>query len=130
PCSVVCFVFSSRRRHTRSKRDWSSDVCSSDLCCLSMTVALWRQRKGCGGRGHLFPRIAIHTVARYCAKAFFLGLAIQPVGEKGTDHMITHRELSHSFTHCNHLSGTIGHGNAVFTGTPQTADYRKIMVVQ
>src|SRR5699024_12094226 len=27
----VCFFFSSRRRHTRSKRDWSSDVCSSDL---------------------------------------------------------------------------------------------------
>src|SRR5699024_2009697 len=26
------FCFSSRRRHTRSKRDWSSDVCSSDLC--------------------------------------------------------------------------------------------------
>src|SRR5699024_11286085 len=24
-------VFSSRRRHTSSKRDWSSDVCSSDL---------------------------------------------------------------------------------------------------
>src|SRR5699024_11870575 len=23
--------FSSRKRHTRSKRDWSSDVCSSDL---------------------------------------------------------------------------------------------------
>src|SRR5699024_11488856 len=33
-CSLVLFVFfffSSRRRHTRSKRDWSSDVCSSDL---------------------------------------------------------------------------------------------------
>src|SRR2546421_7333976 len=29
---VVCFFFfSSRRRHTRSDRDWSSDVCSSDL---------------------------------------------------------------------------------------------------
>src|SRR5699024_11892210 len=27
----LVFVFSSRRRHTRSKRDWSSDVCSSDL---------------------------------------------------------------------------------------------------
>src|SRR5207247_5237048 len=25
------FCFSSRRRHTRSTRDWSSDVCSSDL---------------------------------------------------------------------------------------------------
>src|SRR5699024_12118847 len=28
---VELFFFSSRRRHTRSKRDWSSDVCSSDL---------------------------------------------------------------------------------------------------
>src|SRR5699024_3370670 len=27
----INFFFSSRRRHTRSKRDWSSDVCSSDL---------------------------------------------------------------------------------------------------
>src|SRR2546422_329500 len=36
-CSVsmvddLCFFFfSSRRRHTRCSRDWSSDVCSSDL---------------------------------------------------------------------------------------------------
>src|SRR5699024_11263672 len=30
-CLVCLFFFSSRRRHTRSKRDWSSDVCSSDL---------------------------------------------------------------------------------------------------
>src|SRR6266508_4809422 len=28
---VFCFFFSSRRRHTRWPRDWSSDVCSSDL---------------------------------------------------------------------------------------------------
>src|SRR5699024_11994745 len=28
---VFLFFFSRRRRHTRSKRDWSSDVCSSDL---------------------------------------------------------------------------------------------------
>src|SRR2546429_1493013 len=30
---VICFFFffSSRRRHTRCSRDWSSDVCSSDL---------------------------------------------------------------------------------------------------
>src|SRR5699024_290662 len=27
----ISFFFASRRRHTRSKRDWSSDVCSSDL---------------------------------------------------------------------------------------------------
>src|SRR5207248_4881491 len=28
---LVFFFFSSRRRHTRSYGDWSSDVCSSDL---------------------------------------------------------------------------------------------------
>src|SRR5260370_29265691 len=28
---VMFFFFSSRRRHTRFKCDWSSDVCSSDL---------------------------------------------------------------------------------------------------
>src|SRR6476620_2263634 len=35
-----CFFFSSRRRHTRYWRDWSSDVCSSDLA--------WRLRRGRG----------------------------------------------------------------------------------
>src|SRR5207245_6683220 len=29
------FFFSSRRRHTRCYRDWSSDVCSSDLVILA-----------------------------------------------------------------------------------------------
>src|SRR5437899_12669386 len=28
---MICFFFSSRRRHTRCLSDWSSDVCSSDL---------------------------------------------------------------------------------------------------
>src|SRR5256884_6996681 len=28
---MFAFFFSSRRRHTRCSRDWSSDVCSSDL---------------------------------------------------------------------------------------------------
>src|SRR5690554_7416016 len=30
-CVLIFFFFSSRRRHTRCGRDWSSDVCSSDL---------------------------------------------------------------------------------------------------
>src|SRR5207249_5715431 len=33
------FFFSSRRRHTRSKRDWSSDVCSSDLLLAEEMLA-------------------------------------------------------------------------------------------
>src|SRR5215813_3567858 len=34
----VLFFFSSRRRHTRCGRDWSSDVCSSDLAGTSVTL--------------------------------------------------------------------------------------------
>src|SRR5438034_7995375 len=34
------FFFSSRRRHTRSLCDWSSDVCSSDLRELSLEQAI------------------------------------------------------------------------------------------
>src|SRR5699024_4781750 len=34
------FFFSSRRRHTRSKRDWSSDVCSSDLSTTGVGEAI------------------------------------------------------------------------------------------
>src|SRR5690606_41034356 len=35
--SCFVFFFSSRRRHTRFSRDWSSDVCSSDLHILCST---------------------------------------------------------------------------------------------
>src|SRR5438874_13688203 len=41
------FFFSSRRRHTRSLRDWSSDVCSSDLWGLLFCFACL------GGLSHL-----------------------------------------------------------------------------
>src|SRR5215469_18546507 len=34
---MLFFFFSSRRRHTRSLRDWSSDVCSSDLKVVDAT---------------------------------------------------------------------------------------------
>src|SRR5690606_40915992 len=37
---ALYFFFSSRRRHTRFSRDWSSDVCSSDLNCWLLLEAL------------------------------------------------------------------------------------------
>src|SRR5438094_2830537 len=42
----LCFFFSSRRRHTRSYGDWSSDVCSSDLLAhrLALAVTVDRDR--------------------------------------------------------------------------------------
>src|SRR2546422_9479750 len=39
------FFFSSRRRHTRCSRDWSSDVCSSDLAWIgSSFYFIWLDR--------------------------------------------------------------------------------------
>src|SRR5256884_1632687 len=35
----MVFFFSSRRRHTRCSRDWSSDVCSSDLIAYARALA-------------------------------------------------------------------------------------------
>src|SRR6266496_6150682 len=40
------FFFSSRRRHTRSLRDWSSDVCSSDLRACARDEPCRRHRGG------------------------------------------------------------------------------------
>src|SRR5206468_5331782 len=39
----IRFFFSSRRRHTSSDRDWSSDVCSSDLAaCHSFGTGMFQ----------------------------------------------------------------------------------------
>src|SRR6266576_5657299 len=40
----MLFFFSSRRRHTRSLRDWSSDVCSSDLLLVEGGPGLGKSR--------------------------------------------------------------------------------------
>src|SRR5690606_40281670 len=39
---VAFFFFSSRRRHTRFSRDWSSDVCSSDLAERAASLCMAR----------------------------------------------------------------------------------------
>src|SRR5690349_24327273 len=48
------FFFSSRRRHTRSLRDWSSDVCSSDLGATRPVFAENAAARQCDG---------LHTIA-------------------------------------------------------------------
>src|SRR5947209_15376943 len=57
--SHVLFFFSSRRRHTRYWRDWSSDVCSSDLIAADQRDRLqFFQEDAMGG----FQRRHIRTV--------------------------------------------------------------------
>src|SRR5260370_41031633 len=50
---LIVFFFSSRRRHTRFKCDWSSDVCSSDLISRRLARPAGRvgrvRRDGQGG---------------------------------------------------------------------------------
>src|SRR3989449_4421531 len=48
-CCCVFFFFSSRRRHTRCSRDWSSDVCSSDLTAEDVKFSFERY-KGAGAK--------------------------------------------------------------------------------
>src|SRR5579872_5358053 len=50
----VYFFFSSRRRHTRCGRDWSSDVCSSDL---GRQLVFRVSRKRLGFRGEQYPAL-------------------------------------------------------------------------
>src|SRR5260370_10152450 len=49
--SDLCFFFSSRRRHTRFKCDWSSDVCSSDLLQAKLQDVFHQLR----GEGKITP---------------------------------------------------------------------------
>src|SRR3712207_3512996 len=53
---VLIFFFSSRRRHTRYWRDWSSDVCSSDLADAG-TFSLFSPRPDCRAAGKLLTEI-------------------------------------------------------------------------
>src|SRR3712207_7947535 len=54
------FFFSSRRRHTRYWRDWSSDVCSSDLSSEDIPTPKRRPRASLASRsgrgGRMFSR--------------------------------------------------------------------------
>src|SRR5439155_19064265 len=75
------FFFSSRRRHTRWPRDWSSDVCSSDLIAAKAGSrdpagrprTWWLGRKGSGhvagrsiGAGFLFCPSSVRIARLEC----------------------------------------------------------------
>src|SRR2546429_7845974 len=61
-CCAVFFFFSSRRRHTRCSRDWSSDVCSSDLETGQPLLATGEQIVGGEGIGEFLQGLRIGTL--------------------------------------------------------------------
>src|SRR3712207_7261746 len=60
-----CFFFSSRRRHTRYWRDWSSDVCSSDLGELFLLVDRAVAREGIDGNGFSVASVQLAVVLQF-----------------------------------------------------------------
>src|SRR5690625_5701876 len=62
------FFFSSRRRHTRWPRDWSSDVCSSDLA-LAATHGISTSRVK-----EVVEMTGLQTVAKKRVGGFSLGM--------------------------------------------------------
>src|SRR5258707_15557650 len=71
-CSSGCFFFSSRRRHTRYWRDWSSDVCSSDLGLLAQHCSRCTAQPELGKKHiKIAYAISIHFVVSVQPKASF-----------------------------------------------------------
>src|SRR5690606_40482910 len=54
------FFFSSRRRHTRFSRDWSSDVCSSDYHAAARLRARAARQEDRRRVGHLAQALVAH----------------------------------------------------------------------
>src|SRR5260370_2276741 len=63
PCAVLLmiFFFSSRRRHTRFKCDWSSDVCSSDLYSVWKPATSSDSASGRSNGARLFSAMPLIT---------------------------------------------------------------------
>src|SRR6266498_4385660 len=71
---LFIFFFSSRRRHTRCGRDWSSDVCSSDLPVVAVHDSVTSSQRMLGVRGRSL--LAFAAVAGAYVGAAKLGLEL------------------------------------------------------
>src|SRR6266536_3880529 len=99
------FFFSSRRRHTRSTRDWSSDVCSSDLAGRGRAVGFQERMRRTRLRqetpvGEIEPR-AVDLQARSRHDEGFVVLVVtlavlelRQSRQRVVDHLIVARPLS------------------------------------
>src|SRR5260370_10543758 len=101
----MCFFFSSRRRHTRFKCDWSSDVCSSDLVTLPATTTAFEA-------ANIFARTSGYIEKRY------VDIGDQVKAGALRAH-ITAPEIHHQITQ---TKGTPTHIPATLQQTPASRD--------
>src|SRR5207248_7117860 len=99
-CLVTPFFFSSRRRHTRSYGDWSSDVCSSDL--YPQKGAPFNGEPGKGPASSMNPDARADAgwtspgARRYNEVAFFTCLTFSRRDRKSTRLNSSHRTISYA----------------------------------
>src|SRR5699024_11329721 len=87
-------LFSSRRRHTSAKRDWSSDVCSSDLLNACEGFA---HHYGLLRKQYFACRIVQKIIYNFPQKIVFV--LLDPVAQKNLGQMLltTHLQEQHLF---------------------------------
>src|SRR5690606_40596185 len=90
--SALMFFFSSRRRHTRFSRDWSSDVCSSDLMPLQHSERRQDQQRSV----ELFEQL--HATGEGAVKELLKGFL---------DYAREHREIVERFGRFPHRNGVL-----------------------
>src|SRR2546429_246391 len=76
----MLFFFSSRRRHTRCSRDWSSDVCSSDLVGTALAAArrFGFETVGCSSTGNLANAVAAQAAQHGFDACVFIPADLEP----------------------------------------------------
>src|SRR2546422_7058607 len=99
---IFFFFFSSRRRHTRCSRDWSSDVCSSDLSGRNTAIIRANYRTA---EGIPFYRESVHL---YEEMSVELGWNVL-------------------FSQCGHL--TLGHTDSAVMGLRVRGETNKLLGV-
>src|SRR5207249_7423270 len=86
--------FSSRRRHTRSKRDWSSDVCSSDL--TDKESQLLRQRRNRRRGFTLLEVLLAAAIGVLLLAALYIAMEVQlnhaRAGREAVEHSLRSEE--------------------------------------
>src|SRR2546422_3410145 len=94
------FFFSSRRRHTRCSRDWSSDVCSSDLerPLGRGQATYWRACIAAllGERDTAVDLLARAFDAGYVYQVRFLNAHVEPRDRKSTRLNSSHGYISYA----------------------------------
>src|SRR5690606_39400881 len=98
------FFFSSRRRHTRFSRDWSSDVCSSDLAdafaVAPASPARWRLMPQGDGTPAELPRLSLGQAHERAVDALARTVREQDADWLRAARVRLERELEGLYSYC------------------------------